>query len=139
MKAQISSIESVEFVEEEEEEEDVKPDLKFGIPFDPRQRDNLLQASLAALAIRPSSSSSSVNEGTSAAPGPSRFPEPSGLRGQSLGHIPEGDLGPADPPRRRGRPKGSKTRPRVAFGLATLPERQEKLKAEERLAKMSSK
>ena len=65
VKAEISSIESVEFVEEE----DVKPDIKFGIPFNPRQRDDPLQASLAALAIWPASSSSSVDEGTSAAPG----------------------------------------------------------------------
>ena len=120
-------IESVEFVEGEE---DVKPELKFGIPQ---------QASLVALVIRPSSSSSSVDEGASVAPSPSRFPKPWGLRGQSQGHIPKGDLGQADPPRQRGRPKGSKSRPRVAFRLATLPERQEKLKAEEQLAKMLSK
>ena len=57
----------------------------------------------------------------------------------ALCRIPEGDLGPADPPRKRGMPKGSKTRPRVAFNLQTLLERAEKLKAEERLAGMTSR
>ena len=49
-------------------------------------------------------------------------------------HVPDGDLGPADPPRRRGRPKGFKSRPRVTLTAEVLPERQEKVKAEERLA-----
>ena len=67
VKREVSSIESVEFQVEE-----FKPDVKlFGNPFDPRQRDNLLQASLAPLAIRPSSSSLSVDEGPPGAPGPS--------------------------------------------------------------------
>ena len=120
----MSSIESVEF----EEFEEFKPDVKlFGIPFKPRQRDDPLQVSLVALAIHPSSLSSSVDEGPPGAPGPSRFAEPWGLRGQRLSHVPEGC------------PKGSKSRPRVAFEIVTLPERQEKLKAEERLAKMLCK
>ena len=121
-------------------QDDVKPDvpeLKYGIPFDPRQQSDPLQAGLAALAIRPSSSSSSVDEPSTT--GPSRFTEPWGIRNDSQGRIPEGDLGPADPPRKRGRPKGSKSRPRVSFALSTLPERQEKIKAEERLARMSLK
>ena len=47
VKAEISSIESVEF-----EPEDFKPDVKpYEIPFDPGQRDEPLQARLAALAI----------------------------------------------------------------------------------------
>ena len=57
----------------------------------------------------------------------------------ALCRIPEGNLGPADPPRKRGRPKGSKTRHRVAFNLKTLPERAEKVKAEVRLAGRTSK
>ena len=52
---------------------------------------------------------------------------------------PDRDLGSADPPRRRGRPKGLKARPQVEFATATLPERSEKLKAEEKLAGMSKK
>ena len=125
----MSSIKSVEFVED-----NVKLDVKYGIPFNPRQQSDPLQASLAALAIRPSSSSSTKAQ-------PQLLDRP-GFRSRgafhiSLGRIPEGDLGPADRPWKRGRPIGSKSRPRVSFGLATLPERQEKLKAEERLARMS--
>ena len=48
VKAEISSIESVEFVEEED---NVKPAVKFGIPFDAGQQTDPLQASLAALVI----------------------------------------------------------------------------------------
>ena len=138
-KAEVSSIESVEFVAEDFKDFDVKPDLK--IPLDPRQSGDQLRVRIAALAIPPppSSDSSSAGEAAAAAPGPSRFGEPWGIRPQSHGRIPEGDLGQADPPRRRGRPKGSKSWPRVAFSLDTLPERQEKLRAEERLAVMSSK
>ena len=113
VKAEISSIESYEDVPEE------KPDVNPAIPFDPRQRGPPLQAGIAALAIRPSSSSSSINEEPSAAPGPPRYAEAWGLRGQRLSHVPEGDLGPADPPRRRGRPRGSKSRQRVPFEIAT--------------------
>ena len=80
MKAEVSSIESVEFFE------DVKPPV---IPLDPRQREDPLQVGLAALAIRPSSSSSSIDEGPSTAPGPSRYAEPWGLRGQRLSHVPK--------------------------------------------------
>ena len=136
----MSSIDSVEFFADDVD--DVKPDVKYRSPFDPRQVGNPLRASLAALAIKPSSSTSStssIKEGAAAAPGPSRHQEPWGIRWQSQGRIPEGDLGPADPPRKRGRPKGSKSRPRVAFAIDTLPECQEKLRAEERLAKMSSR
>ena len=122
-----SSIESAEFVQDKDF--DVKPALK--IEVDPRQ----LRVGLAALAIRPTSPSSSGDAAVAAsAPGPSQW----GVRSAALCQIPEGDLGPADPPGKRGRPKGSKTRPQVAFNLHTLPERAEKLKAEERLAGMKS-
>ena len=123
-----SSIESAEFVVDEDF--DVKPDIK--VELDPRQ----VRRGLAALTIwLPSPSSSTSGEAVAAALGPSNL----GVRCQALNWIPEGDLGPADPPRRRGRPKGSKTRPRVAFNLSTLPEPKEKVKAEQRLAGMSSK
>ena len=135
-KAEVSSIESVEYFADEVD--DVKPVVKREIALDPRQFDDPLQASLAALAIRAPSSTSSAEEGAAAAPGPSgHHQEPWGLRWQSNGRIPQGDLGPADPPRKRGRPKGSKSRPRVAFATDTLPERQEKIRAKERLARMS--
>ena len=129
-KAEISSIESVEFVADDDY--DVKPVVK--IELDPRQ----LRAGIAALAIRPppSSASSETSEPAAAAPGP--LSQGWGVRTAGLSRIPEGGLGPADRPRRRGRPKGFKTHPRVAFTLDTLPERQEKLKVEERLAGMSS-
>ena len=129
------SIKSVEFVAEEFDDFNVKPVIK--VELDPRQ----LRAGIVALAIRPppSSGSSSTGEPAAAAPGLSYHGEPWGIRPQSHGRIPEGDLGPVDPPRTRGRPKGSKSQPRVAFSLDTLPERQEKLRAEERLAVMSSK
>ena len=123
IKAEISSIESVEFFKDKFE--DVKPDIWPVIPLDPRQFGEPLHASLAALAIRAPSSTSSTEEGATAAPGPSGDPEPWGLRWQSNSRIPQGDLGLADPPRKRGRPKGSKSRPWVAFALDTLPERQE--------------
>ena len=110
----LSSIESAEFIVDEDF--NVKPDIK--IEVDPRQ----LRAGIGALAIWPPSPSSSTSgEAAVAVPGPSQW----GVRSAALCHIPEGDLGPADPPRKRGRPKGSKTWPRVAFNLQTLPERAE--------------
>ena len=114
VKAEISSIESVDF---EANEFDVKPDVKPDILLDPRQTEGSLRIGLAALAIRPSSLSSLVDEGPSTSQAPIRYPEAWGFRGQRLSHVPEGDLGPADPPRKRGRPKGSKLRPRVAFAI----------------------
>ena len=123
-----SSIESAEFVQDEDF--DAKPPVK--VELDPRQ----LRAGIAVLAIdhRPASPFSSTS-GETGAPGPSNW----GVCSGPLNRIPEGDLDPADPPRRQGRPKGSKIRPRVAFNLFTLPERAEKVKAEKRLAGMSSK
>ena len=135
VKAEISLIESMEFFADKVD--DVK-DVKPRIEFDPRQIGDPLQVRIAALAIRAPLSSSSAEGGAAAAPGPSGHQEPQGLRWQSNGRIPQGHLGPADPPRKRGQPKGSKSRPRVAFSVDTLPERQEKLRAAERLAKMAS-
>ena len=110
--------------------EDEKPPVK--VEIDPRQ----LRAGIATLSIRPppSSASTSLGKATAAAPGPSRW----GQRTEALCRIPDRSLGPADPPRGRGRPKGSKSRPRIDLGIATLPERAVKLKAEENLAGMSS-
>ena len=84
-----SSIESAEFVQDEDY--NVKPPVK--VELDPHQ----LRAGIAALAIahRPASPSSSTS-GEAGAPGPSNW----GVRSVPLNRIPEGDLGPADPPRR---------------------------------------
>ena len=118
-----SSIESAEFVLDHEF--DVKPPQ---VELDPRQ----LGRGIAALASAPPpASESSSASGDAGAPGPSNW----GIRSAPLNRIPEGYLGPADPPQRRGRP-GSKTRLRVAFSLVTLPERKEKIEAEKRLAQM---
>ena len=133
VKAEISLIESIE------DAPNCKPDIAFDckpyIMFDPQQQSDPLQVSVAALAI-----SSSIDEkSTAAAQGPSRFAERWGIRGQHLCHVPDGNMGPADPPRHRGSPKGSKSRPCVTFAAEALPERQEKVKAEERLANRASK
>ena len=124
-KAEISSLESVEFVADEDY--DLKPDVK--VKLDPRMRPGI-----AALGIRPppSEASSGSGEHASAAPGPSNY------RTAALCRVSGGELGPADPPRKLGRPKGSKTRPRVAFNLKTLTERKEKVRAEGKLAEMST-
>ena len=125
-----SSIELAEFVVDDEFEVDEKHPVK--VEINPRQ----LRAGIAALAIRPppSTESTSSGEAAAAAPGPSQW----GIRSAALSRIPEGGLGPVDPPRRQCRPKGSKTRPRVAFNLTTLPERTAKVKAEASLPGMSS-
>ena len=122
-----SSIESVEFVLDDEF--DVKPPK---VEIDLRQ----LRRGIAALTIAhlPTSPSSSTS-GDAGAPGPSNW----GIRLAPLNRIPEGNLSPADPPRKRGRPKGSKTQPRLAFSLVTLPERKESAMARQRIAVMSSK
>ena len=122
-----SSIESEEFLIDKDFGVDEKP---VKVELDPHQ----LRAGIAALAIGPpqSSASSSSGEAVAAAPGPSRW----GVRGFAFSHIPGGELGPADPPGRRGRPKGSKTRPRVAYNVDTLPERPAKIEAEGQLEEM---
>ena len=85
------------------------------IEVDPRQ----ICARLAAVSIKqPAPTASSSSEEVAG---------PSGTvyRTQALQRIPSSQLGPADPPRGRGHPKGSKSRPRVplTFGTSALPER----------------
>ena len=89
-KAEVSSLEYVKFVADEDF--DVKPAVK--VELGPRMR-----AGIAALAIRPhpSSASSESGEPAAAAPGPSS--QGWGVRTAGLFRIPEGGLGPADPPR----------------------------------------
>ena len=80
------------------------------------------------------SSASTSSEEAAAAPGPSQWAHQT----QALCRIPDKGLGPADPPKGRGRPKGSKSRPRIVFGLSTPPERAAKLKAENSIAQMKA-
>ena len=123
MEINSSEVESVEFVVDNEFTIDVKPQPK--VVLDPRQ--------LAALSIRPTPSSASTSSGEgAAAPGPSQWAH----RTAALCRIPSQSLGPADPPRGRERPKGSKNQPRIAFGLSTIPERVAKVKAEPNLDAM---
>ena len=124
-----SSIKSVKFFVDDDYE-DVKPPIK--VEVDPRQ----LRAGVASLTIRPpqSSASTSSSEAAAAAPGPSRWEH----RTEALCQIPAQSLGPADPPRGQGWPKGSKSRPRIVFGTTTLPERAAKIKAEKNIAEMKS-
>ena len=120
------SIKSVEFIVDIEDE---KPPIK--VECDPRQ----VRAGVAALSIRPpqSSASTSSGEAAAAAPGPSWA-----QRTQALCRIPDQSLGPANAPRGQGRPKGSKSRPQIVYGITTLPERATKIEAEKNLAEMSS-
>ena len=116
-----SEASSVEFVLDEADNADVKVQaVKVEAPIkvekDPRQ----LCVRLAAVSLRqpvPASSNSSSED----VAGPSG----TAYRMQALRRIPSGLLGPADPPRGRGRPKGSKSRPRVplTFDLSAPPER----------------
>ena len=116
-----SEASSVEFVLDEADNADVKVQaVKVEAPIkvekDPRQ----LCVRLAAVSLRqpvPASSNSSSED----VAGPSG----TAYRMQALRRIPSGLLGPADPPRGRGRPKGSKSRPRIplTFGLSVPPER----------------
>ena len=118
----------MEFIVDNDFEVDAKPQVK--VELDPRQ----LRADVVALSLRPPSSSASTSSVEGGAPGPSKWAH----RTAALCRIPSKSLGPADPPRGRGRPKGSKSRPRIVFSLSTLPERAAKLKAEVSLAEMTS-
>ena len=120
------SEDSVEFVVDKDEwpvkcewpvkrERPVDPDRPVTVEQDPRQ----IVLGIAPIAIRqPASSASTSSE---EAPGPSSHAH----RTQALCCVPPSQLGPADPPRGKGRPKGSKSRPRIPilFGLSTLPKR----------------
>ena len=106
-----SESESVEFVVDEEEvERPIKVERQVKIEPDPRQ----LSVRIAAIAIRPKSTASTV---------------------------PFGQLGPADPPRGCGRPKGSKSRPRIPkiYGLPVPPERAAAARACEEMTALSNR
>ena len=120
-----SEVDSVKFIVNERDLVDVKPAAK---PFKVEPE---LRVGLVAISLRPPPSLASTS--SEEAPGPSR----GNHRRQALCQIPSNLLDPADQPRGRGRPKGSKSRPRITFGLSTPPERAAKIKAEENLAKMT--
>ena len=125
-----SEIDSVEFVIDNADEDVKLAARPVKIEQDPRQ----VRLGLAAISIRPPPSSACTSwEEAAAAPGPSQCARWT----QALCRIPDKGLGPADPPRGRGRPKGSKSRPRIIFRLSTPPKRAGKLRAEANLAKMS--
>ena len=107
-----SEASSVEFVLDDALEADVKVKVEalVMVEQEPRQ----LCVRLAAVSIRQAASSSSEDVA-----GPSGMAYPT----QALRRIPSSQLGPADPSRGRGRPKGSKSRPRVplTFGTSVPP------------------
>ena len=99
---------SVQFVVDEDD--DKKTEIQIKIEPDPRQ----LVARVATITIRqPGSAASTSSE-------EAQVPSTSSYRTQSLCRVPSGQLGPADPPRRPGRPKGSKSQPRIA-AIHNLP------------------
>ena len=123
-----SEADSVELVIDEEIERPIKQERPVKreqpVKIEPDRRQ--ITFGIAAIAIwQPASSASTSLE---EAPGPSG----TAYRTQALCKIPSSQLGPADPPRGRGRPKGSKNRPRIpiTFGLSTLPERPPALRRE---------
>ena len=116
-----SEARSVEFVVDDTDTVEVKVEALIKVEEDPRQ----ICARLAAVRIRkpaPTASSSSEDLG-----GPSG----TAYRTQALRRIPSGQLGPADPYPGLDRPKGLKSRPRVAltFDLSAPPERAAAVKA----------
>ena len=127
-----SETSSVEFVVDEEDcERPIKVERPIKIKPDLRQ----LTACIAAIAIRqPTLAASTSSE---EAQGP-REPD---YCTQPLSRVPSGQLGPADPPRGRGRPKGSKSRTRipVVYGLPVPPERAAAAKARTEMTSSSSR
>ena len=103
-----SELDSVEYTVDAADEVDVKPDIGPEIKRDPRQ----LMARVAAIAIRRPPSAASLEE--------AQWPAATNYRTQPLCSVPSARLGPADPPRRPGRPKGSKSRPRIAAVTTTV-------------------
>ena len=118
-------------VHEEDVEREIKVEKPFKIEPDPRQ----LTARVAAIAIRqPTSAASTSSE-------EAQGPREPAYRTQPLCHVPSGQLGPADPPRGRGRPKGSKSRPRipVIYGLPFPPEKAAAAKARSEMTLSSNR
>ena len=120
-----SEAESAEFVVNVKDEQAVKIEAPIKVERDPRQ----LCVRLATVSIwQPTSAASS----SSSDAGPSG----TAYRMQALRRIPSSHLGPADPPQGRGRPKGSKSRPRIplTFVLSVPPERAASMEARKSIA-----
>ena len=103
-------------------DDDEKPQVTDKIEPDPCQ----LVSRVAAISIwQPGSAASTSSE-------EAQVPSTSSYRTQLLCRVPSGQLGPADLPRRPGRPKGSKSRPRIAaiHNLPVPPERAAAAKAQ---------
>ena len=123
---QESEASSAEFVCDDTDLAEIRDESVVKIEADPRQ----ICARLAAVRIEPPApSASSSSEDIAGASG-------TAYRKQALRRIPSAQLGPADPPRGRGRPKGSKSRPRVplTFGTSPPPERAAAAKARAEMA-----
>ena len=100
---------SVEFFIDDAEDVKVKVEASVEVTEDPRQ----LCARLAAIRVaQPAPTASSSSKEVAG-------PSGTAYRTQALRRIPSAQLGPAEPPRGRGRPKGSKSRPRVALTFVT--------------------
>ena len=127
-----SEADSVEFAFNKDIERPVKHEQPVKIEQDPRQ----LTLRIAAIQIRQPACSASTSSGE--APGPSGSGSGTAYRTKALCQVPSS---PADPPRGKGRPKGSKRRPRIAisFGLPTPPERAASAKARRSIAEMTPK
>ena len=129
-KQEVRESETTSSVEFGLDTDDVK--VKVEEPIEVAEDPGLLCAGLAAVQIaRPAPTASAPFEEVAG-------PSGTAYRTQALRRIPSAQLGPADPPRGRGRPKGLKNRPRVAltFGTSAPPERAAAAKA---MAKMTLK
>ena len=121
-----SEASSVEYCIDETDDVKVKVEAPIEVVQDSRQ----MCVKLATVRIKqPAPTASSSAE---------EFAEPSGTayHTQALRRIPSCQLGTADPPRGRGRPKGSKSRPRVSltFGTSAPPEQAAAAKARAEMA-----
>ena len=118
------SEDSVEYAFDDEEfgPKPVKEEPVVKVEQDPRQPTIWVDAISIG---QPTSAASTSSDGHSG---------PSGVayRTQGLSTIPSGQLGPADPPKGRSYPKGSKSRPRIEpnFDLPVPPERAAATKAQ---------
>ena len=88
-------------------EADIKPDIKLDIGPEVTADPHQLTIRVAAIAIRPAGASAASSTEAQRQPVPN-------YRTQPMCHVPSARLGPADPPRKPGRPKGSKSRARIA-------------------------
>ena len=106
------------------DEEDVERPIKVEPKIEPFPCQ--LSVRIAAIAIQPASAASTSSEEP-------YVPE---YRTQPLCRIPSGQLGPAETPQGRGRPKGLKSRPRIesVHGLPVPPKRAAAARARDSMA-----